>query len=69
MAEKDNHWIKKSIKRPGRLRRVLGAKKGEPIPAGKLEAATRSKDKLTAAEAREAVTLRKLRRRKGGKKA
>jgi hypothetical protein len=67
MGGTDNHWIQKSIKRKGRLRRVTGAKKGQPIPVSKLEAATHSKDKLTAAEAREAVTLRKLRKRTGRK--
>lgn len=68
MAGEDGKWIQKSIKRPGRLRRVLGARKGQPIPPSRLEAATHSKSKLTAAEAREAVTLRKLRRRGGRKK-
>lgn len=68
MAEGGN-WIKGSIKRPGRLRRVLGAKKGQPIPAARLKAAASGKDgKLAAMEAREAITLKKLRRRKGGKK-
>lgn len=66
---KGGNWIKGSIKRPGRLRRVLGAKKGQPIPESKLKAAAAGKDgKLTAQEAREAITLKKLRRRKGKKK-
>ncbi len=38
--------ISKAIKKPGALRSALGAKKGEPIPAKKLEKATKASGKL-----------------------
>ena len=38
--------IAKAIKKPGALRASLGAKKGEPIPAGKLAKATKAPGKL-----------------------
>ena len=40
MAEKKK-WIQKAIKKPGALRESLGVKKGEKIPAKKLEAAAK----------------------------
>ena len=40
------NFIKGAIKKPGALRASLGAKKGEPIPAGKLAAATKKPGKL-----------------------
>ena len=58
--EKGEKWIQKAIKHPGALRKKLGAKEGEPIPAGKLEKATHSKDPTTARQARLAQTLRKI---------
>jgi len=38
--------IAKAIKKPGALRASLGAKKGEPIAAGKLAKATKAPGKL-----------------------
>ncbi len=57
MAEK---WIAGAIKHPGALRETAGVKKGEKIPAGKLEELTHSRDEKTARRARLAQTLKKL---------
>jgi len=54
MAEK---WIQKAIKAPGALRKSLGAKKGQPIPAGKLAKAAKAPGK-TGQRARLAQTLK-----------
>lgn len=55
------NWIKAAVsKHPGALRKTLGAKPGEPIPAAKLERAEHSKNAKTAERARLAVTLRGL---------
>jgi hypothetical protein len=51
-------WIQGAIKHPGALKKTLGVKKGEKIPAAKLEKATHSKNPTTAKRARLAVTLR-----------
>jgi hypothetical protein len=56
MAEK---WIQAAIKKPGALRKTLGAKAGKPIPAKKLAAAAK-KPGITGRRARLAQTLRKL---------
>ena len=56
MAEK---WIQKAIKKPGALRKALGAKEGQPIPAKKLAAAAK-KSGVTGRRARLAMTLKKL---------
>lgn len=56
MAEK---WIQKAIKKPGALRKELGAKEGKPIPAKKLAAAAKKPGKL-GQRARFAETLKKL---------
>lgn len=56
MAEK---WIQKAISKPGALRKSLGAKKGEKIPAGKLATAAK-KSGVTGQRARLAQTLKKL---------
>ena len=32
------NWIQKAVKKPGALRKSLGVKKGQKIPAGKLKA-------------------------------
>lgn len=56
MAEK---WIQKAIKKPGALRKELGVKKGQKIPAKKLNAAAKKGGKL-GARARLAKTLKKL---------
>ena len=50
-------WIKDAIKKPGALRKELGAKKGEPIPAKKLAAAAKKPGKL-GQRARFAETLK-----------
>lgn len=56
MAEK---WIQEAIKRPGALRKQLGAKEGEKIPAKKLAAAAKKPGKL-GQRARLAKTLRSM---------
>ena len=56
MAEK---WIQKAIKKPGALRESMGVKKGEKIPAKKLEAAAKKPGKM-GQRARLAKTLKKL---------
>ena len=60
MAKK---WIQKAIKKPGALRKELGAKKGKKIPAAKLASATKKKG-VTGQRARLAETLKKMRRKK-----
>lgn len=66
LKKKGDRWIKPAIKRPGELHRKLGVPLGETIPVAKVEQAARSSDKQTADEARMALTLRKLRKRKKG---
>ena len=56
---KTEKWISGAIKKPGALREQLGAKKGEPIPAGKLAAAAKKPGKL-GQRARLAQTLKKM---------
>lgn len=56
MAEK---WIQKAIKKPGSLRKAMGVKKGQTIPAGKLAAAAK-KPGLVGKRARLAQTLKGL---------
>jgi hypothetical protein len=56
MAEK---WIQSAIRKPGALRKTLGAKAGQPIPAKKLAAAAK-KGGVTGRRARLAQTLKKL---------
>jgi len=58
MAEK---WIQKAIKKPGALRKELGAKEGKPIPAKKLEAAAKKPGKL-GQRARLAETLKGMKK-------
>lgn len=58
MRAKKN-WIAGAIKKPGSLREALGAKKGQPIPAKKLEAAAK-KPGLMGKRARLAETLKGL---------
>jgi len=62
MAKKKN-WIKGAIKKKGALRRELGAKKGKPIPKGKLKAAAKKGGK-EGQRARLAMTLDKMRKKK-----
>jgi hypothetical protein len=59
---KDGKWIQKAIKKPGALRKSLGAKKGEPIPAGKLAAASKKPGKM-GQRARLAQTLKKMKKK------
>jgi hypothetical protein len=56
-------FIKGAIKKPGALRKTLGAKKGRPIPLSKLQAAAKKPGK-TGQRARLALTLRKMNSRK-----
>ena len=56
---KNGKWIQKAIKKPGALRKSLGVKKGEKIPAGKLAAAAKKPGKM-GQRARLAQTLKKM---------
>lgn len=58
MAEK---WIQKAIKKPGALRKAMGVKEGEKIPAGKLAKAAKAPGKM-GQRARLAQTLSKLKK-------
>lgn len=58
MAEK---WIQKAIKKPGALRKVLGIKKGETIPAKKLAEAAKQPGKM-GQRARLAQTLKGMKK-------
>lgn len=51
------NWIAGAIKKPGALRQSLGVKKGETIPAKKLNAAAKQPGKM-GARARLAKTLK-----------
>lgn len=50
-------WIQKAIKKPGSLRKALGVKAGEKIPAKKLTAAAKKTGKI-GQRARLAQTLK-----------
>jgi hypothetical protein len=52
-------WIQKAVTKPGALKKALGVKKGEKIPAGKLAKAAKAPGKM-GQRARLAQTLRKL---------
>ncbi len=54
------NFIKKAIKHPGALRAELHVKKGEKIPAKKLEKASKSSNPVLAKRANLAKTLKKL---------
>ena len=56
-TRKPKKWIGPAIKRPGALRRKLHVKKGQKIPAAKLEAAAK-KPGLIGEEARLAIRMR-----------
>lgn len=62
MAKKDNKWIQKAIKHPGALRKSLGVKKGETIPAKTLAAAAKKPGKQ-GQRARLAQTLKKMKKK------
>ena len=52
-------WIQGAIKQPGALRKSLGVKEGQKIPAKKLAAAAK-KPGVTGQRARLAQTLKKM---------
>jgi hypothetical protein len=54
-------FIQEAIKKPGALRKSLGVKKGEKIPAGKLAAAAKKPGKM-GQRARLAQTLKGLKK-------
>ena len=54
-------WIQDAIKKPGALREQLGVKKGEKIPAAKLEKAAKAPGKL-GQRARLAKTLKGMKK-------
>lgn len=57
-TKKDGNWIAGAIKKPGALRKTLGVKKGEKIPAAKLAKAAKSKNPTTRKRAALAKTLK-----------
>jgi hypothetical protein len=57
MATKSKNWIADAIKKPGELKKSMGVKKGEKIPAGKLAAAAKKPGKM-GQRARLAQTLK-----------
>jgi hypothetical protein len=57
MATKSKNWIADAIKKPGSLKKSLGVKKGEKIPAGKLAIAAKKPGKM-GQRARLAQTLK-----------
>lgn len=59
---KTSNWIQGAIKKPGALRAALGAKSGEPIPAGNLAKAAKAPGKL-GQRARFAMTLKNMGRK------
>ena len=60
---KDSRWIQKATaKNKGALRRQAGVKKGEKIPAKKLNKPAKSKNPTTRKRANLAKTLKKLRK-------
>lgn len=54
-------WIQSAIKKPGALKKSLGVKKGEKIPAKKLAAAAKKPGKM-GQRSRLAQTLSKLKK-------
>ena len=56
-VKSDKNWIQKAIKKPGSLRKSLGVKKGQKIPASKLNKAAKKGGKL-GHRARLAKTLK-----------
>ena len=58
----NQNFIQKAIKKPGALRKSLGIKKGEKIPASKLKSAAKKKGKM-GQRARLAITFVKLRKK------
>ena len=62
MAADKKNWIAGAIKKPGALRKSLGVKAGEKIPAKKLEKAAEKGGKM-GQRARLAQTLNKMRKK------
>ena len=58
---KNKKWIQEAIKTPGALRKQMGVKKGEKIPAKALAKAAKAKGKL-GQRARLTQTLRKMKK-------
>ena len=56
---KGGKWIQEAIKKPGALKKSLGVKAGEKIPAGKLAKAAKAPGKM-GQRARLAQTLKKM---------
>lgn len=54
------NWIAGAVKKPGALRKTLGVKKGEKIPAKLLKKAEKSKNPLTRKRAVLAETFKKM---------
>ena len=63
MSTVKKNWIAGAIKKPGALKKELGVKKGEKIPAKKLAAAAK-KPGVEGQRARLAETLKKFSRKK-----
>ena len=61
MAQDKKNWIAGAIKKPGALRRELGVKKGEKIPAKKLAAAAKKPGRI-GQRARLAETLKGMKK-------
>ena len=61
MAEKKK-WIQEAIKKPGALKKSLGVKEGEKIPAKKLVKAAKAPGKM-GQRARLAETLKKMKKK------
>lgn len=61
---KNKNWIKEAIKKPGALRKTAGVKKGEKIPAKKLEELAKKKG-VTGQRARLAKTLKAMGPKRG----
>jgi hypothetical protein len=61
---KKKNWIKDAIKKPGALRKTAGVKKGEKIPAKKLEELAEKKG-VTGQRARLAKTLKAMASKRG----
>lgn len=57
VMSKSGGWIKDAIKKPGALRKSLGVKEGQKIPASKLSKAAKAPGKL-GQRARLAQTLK-----------
>lgn len=61
MSEKNGKWIQSAIKKPGALKKELGVKKDEKIPAKKLAAAAK-KPGVEGKRARLAETLKNFKK-------